>query len=172
MQTRFQLLRITNSNLYHRQLKQELTSFENKQLEYISSLTNCTRDYDIRSLTLRQKENRLKELEIEFTEAQSRIDHAKTARAQEIEGLKQKTSDAEEAQKSLQVQLDQSFDKMGQLNTDIRSLTEKVADCEYRSEERSLPQVSPSEGVSKVYEETVSEEYYFQPPSLRGWKFS
>lgn len=172
MLTKFQLLRIKNSKLYHRQLKQELTALENKQLEYITSLTNCTRDYDIISLSLKQKENRLKELEVELTEAQSRIDHAKTARAQEIDGLKQKADSAEEAQKSLQAQLDSAFDKIGQFNTEIRTLNEKLADCEYRSGDRNPVKTSSAEVETEVYEEEISEEYYIQPPSLRGWKFS
>lgn len=156
-------------------LKKDAKDLQEKQIELLESITNCTKELDHLQLLKRQKDNRIKELELELNESENRIEHAKTARSQEIEGFKQDLESSEEGLNSLQQQLDDALVKIAQQNDQIRSLSDSLSDSEYKSKRASAQQQSqePSPIIEdkEIYYEKPREDtgYFSYTSSLRGF---
>ena len=112
-------------------LKNEVTKLQQKQLELLESITNCTKNLDMLELDKRKKENSIKELELSIEEARDGIQRAKDSRGQEIVVLQQKLKDADNALAVLQSQLDEALLKISAQNTQIRELSDRLEEVNF-----------------------------------------
>ncbi|CAG9331288.1 unnamed protein product [Blepharisma stoltei] len=154
-------------------LKKEAKDLQEKQIELLESITNCTKELDHLQLLKRQKDNKIKELELELSEAENRIEHAKTARSQEIEGYKQDLESSEESLNDLQRQLDDALTKIAAQNSQIRELSDSLSESEYKNKRNSPPPIEEpkerKEPKESFYEAPQDSTYYSYSSTLRGF---
>jgi len=94
------------------QMREEINSLQNKELELLQNLANCTQDSDQLSFLNKQKENKLKELNLQLKEAQRNIELAKASKEEEVQKLLTQIQDLKQQIEYTQKQLDEALENL------------------------------------------------------------